>query len=90
MLELTEVHVEIDDAVHAVAVDVHLVPCSAHVQAHILHTGNTYCSQGTHIIDREHILHTGNTYCSQGTHTTHREHLNREHMLLIEDTKPAH
>ncbi len=59
MFELTEVHVEIDDTVHAVAVYVHLVPRSAHVQAHILHTGNTYSSQGTHIIDREHEPLTG-------------------------------
>jgi hypothetical protein len=49
MFELTEVHVEIDDAVHAVAVYVHLVPRSAHVQAHILHTG-------THTVHREHVL----------------------------------
>jgi hypothetical protein len=98
MNELTEVHVEIDDAVHAVAVYVHLVPRSTHVQAHILNTGNTYCSQGTHTmtgnntVHREHILLTGNAYCSQGTHTAHRgtHTVHREHITQTGNTYHRH
>ena len=39
---LTQVHVEVDDPVHTVPVDVHLVPRPAHVQTHILHTAHIH------------------------------------------------